>query len=149
MLSSKLGTRERIHACRVKLIIQNHLVCGLRPSSEILNKRTTFRKLNQFPSSGERNEAPTLLGPLDSSNLNHLPSLEDGNRSSSENVKFSGYLEFLTMSKVYNANDFDCYTSSSEPFKFYKLLSCYHADPRLELRSCHNRTESIKFSITQ
>jgi hypothetical protein len=44
---------------------QNHWVCGLCPSSEILNnEETTFPKLDFFPSSGEGRETPTALGPL-------------------------------------------------------------------------------------
>jgi hypothetical protein len=68
-------------------------------------KKTTFRKLDVFPSSGEGKETPTVLGPpLERSNLNHwtrlalakgpskagvsLPSPEDGNRSSFPNLLF-------------------------------------------------------------
>jgi hypothetical protein len=51
----------------------NNWVFGLCPSSGILEiKNTTFRKLDLFPSSGERDrETPTLLGPLERANLNH------------------------------------------------------------------------------
>jgi hypothetical protein len=34
-------------------------------------ENSTFRKLDLFPSSDERMELPTLLGPLDGANLNH------------------------------------------------------------------------------
>jgi hypothetical protein len=46
---------------------KNHWVCGLCPSSGILNnyKTTTFRKLDLFPSPGEGWETPILLGPLE------------------------------------------------------------------------------------
>jgi hypothetical protein len=40
----------------------------LRRSSDIL-KKTTFRKLDLFPSSGEEGETSTLLGPLERANL--------------------------------------------------------------------------------
>jgi hypothetical protein len=54
-------------------------------------QNTTFRKLDVFPSSGEEWAIPTLLGPLESTNLNHyegpnragvsLSSPEEGNKS--------------------------------------------------------------------
>jgi hypothetical protein len=46
---------------------QNYWVFGHFPSSGILeNRNTTFRKLDLFPSSGERGEkTPTQLGPLE------------------------------------------------------------------------------------
>jgi hypothetical protein len=34
-------------------------------------EKTTFRKLDFFPSSGERRETPTLLGRLETANRNH------------------------------------------------------------------------------
>jgi hypothetical protein len=39
----------------------------------------SFRKLDLFPFSGEGRKTPTLLGPLERANLNHLLSPEDGN----------------------------------------------------------------------
>jgi hypothetical protein len=58
---------------------QNYWGFGLFPSSGVLGStNTTFRKLDLFPSSGERGEALSK-GP---------PSSEDGNRSSSRNVGF-------------------------------------------------------------
>jgi hypothetical protein len=47
-----------------------------------------------------------------------LPSPEEGNRSSFRNVVFYSYLEFRTMNKVQKPSDSDCYTPSSEPFRF-------------------------------
>jgi hypothetical protein len=50
----------------------NLRVFGLCPSSGILeNRNTTFRKLDLLPSSDEREKTPTLLGPLERTNLNH------------------------------------------------------------------------------
>jgi hypothetical protein len=67
-------------------------------------ENTVFRKLDMFPSAGEW-ETPTLLGPLERSNLNHpfSDSPDDGNRSSFRSVLFSSNSE--------------CYTLSSEPFR--------------------------------
>jgi hypothetical protein len=49
----------------------NHWVSGLRPSFGILNvRKTKSRTLDLFPSSGERREKTTLLGPLERANLN-------------------------------------------------------------------------------
>jgi hypothetical protein len=52
---------------------QNHWLCGIWPSSGILNtiEKTTFRVLETFASSGEEKETSTLLGPLERTNLNH------------------------------------------------------------------------------
>jgi hypothetical protein len=47
---------------------RNYGVFGLCPSSGIL-KNTTFRQLDLFPSSAERWETATLLGPLGRANL--------------------------------------------------------------------------------
>jgi hypothetical protein len=49
--------------------------------------KTAFRKLDLFPSSGKKNVAPTLLGPLERAGLINGP--EDGNRFSFRNVLFS------------------------------------------------------------
>jgi hypothetical protein len=51
--------------------MQRHWISGLCPSSIILKNKTMFRKLDLFPSSGERRETPTLLGSLERANLNH------------------------------------------------------------------------------
>jgi hypothetical protein len=79
---------------------QNRRVSGLRPPSRILhNYKTTFRKLDVFPSSDEGRETPALLGPLERDNLNHwtwsrffLPSSEDGNKSYFQHPVFYSYL---------------------------------------------------------
>jgi hypothetical protein len=52
---------KRLQELRILSIIQN--------SKQLEN--TTFRKLDLFPSSGDRKETPTLLGPLERANLNH------------------------------------------------------------------------------
>jgi hypothetical protein len=50
---------------------QNYLVYGLCFLSGILNNyKTTFRTLDQFPSSGDWRETPVLLGPLERADLN-------------------------------------------------------------------------------
>jgi hypothetical protein len=52
---------------------QSYWVSGLCPSSGILNTgNTTFLKLDQFPSSDEGRKIPTLLGPLETTNLKWL-----------------------------------------------------------------------------
>jgi hypothetical protein len=87
---------------------------------------SVFQKLYLSPSSDEGKETPTLLGLSERANLNHwtitgwsrsvlikgpnkvdisLPSPEDGDRSSFQNIVFSSYLEFLTMDQVQKAND--------------------------------------------
>jgi hypothetical protein len=70
-------------------------------SSGILNtrKNTMFRKPDLLPSSGERMETPSLLGPLEKLRLVlpkgrntvgvSLPSPEDGSRSGFRNIVFS------------------------------------------------------------
>jgi hypothetical protein len=47
---------------------KNYWVSGLCPSSGILN---SMKSMDLFPPSGEGRETPTLLGPLERSNLNH------------------------------------------------------------------------------
>jgi hypothetical protein len=55
---------------------QNHWVCGLCPSSEILIARKhSVSELGLFPSSGKEKQTPTVLGPLGKANLNHWESL--------------------------------------------------------------------------
>jgi hypothetical protein len=46
-------------------------------------------------------------------------SSEDGNRYCFRNVAFYIYLEFRMIDTVHKASDFECYTQSSEPFRFY------------------------------
>jgi hypothetical protein len=49
----------------------NYWVFGLLSSSDILETRKhDFRKLDLFPSSGQRGEIPTQLGTLERVNLN-------------------------------------------------------------------------------
>jgi hypothetical protein len=56
------------------------------------NHRNNFQKLDLFPSSGEEQEAPTVLGPLERANPNHWsPSPEKGNRCGFRNVGFSSF----------------------------------------------------------
>jgi hypothetical protein len=70
-----------------------------------------FRKLNLFPSSSDRRETLTLVGPLERDNLNHwmlgpkrigvsLSSPKDENKSSFPNVVFPNCLELLLTDKV-------------------------------------------------
>jgi hypothetical protein len=69
--------------------LQNYWIFGPFPSSGILEK-TTFRKLDLFPSSGEGGGEDTQLGPLERANLNHWsPSPEEGKRSCFRNVVFT------------------------------------------------------------
>jgi hypothetical protein len=71
-----------------------------------------------FLSSGEGKWTPTLLGPLEGANLSHW-SPEDGIKSNFRNIVFSSCLEFPAMDKVHKPSDSECYTPSSEPFRFY------------------------------
>jgi hypothetical protein len=52
-------------------VTQNHWVCGFIHRPEFLNptKNTSFRKLDVFRSSGDGKKTPTLLGPLERTNL--------------------------------------------------------------------------------
>jgi hypothetical protein len=61
-----------------------------------------FQKLDLIPSSGEGEEIP-----------------EDGNRCSFQNDVFSSYLEIQALDKVNKPSDSECYTPSSEKFRFY------------------------------
>jgi hypothetical protein len=100
-----------------------------------LLENTTFRKLNLFPSTGEWRETPTLLGPLETANLQwlrlalsrwpntvgvSLPSPEDRNRPSFRNVVFSSNLELRTMDKDHKSGDSEHYTPSSVPFRSFR-----------------------------
>jgi hypothetical protein len=49
---------------------QEYRVFGLFLSSDIL-KKTTFRKRDLFPSSGEGWKTSTMLGPLERANIKH------------------------------------------------------------------------------
>jgi hypothetical protein len=53
--------------------IKNFRISGLCPTPG-RPENTTFRKLEPIPSSGEGMKAPTLLGPLERSKLNHWTS---------------------------------------------------------------------------
>jgi hypothetical protein len=53
--------------------IENHLVWPIVRNSKYLEK-TTFGKLDLFPSSGEGKETTSLFGPLQSFNLEHCTS---------------------------------------------------------------------------
>jgi hypothetical protein len=55
----------------ITLIITGFLIFVHHPVFEELDN-TTFRKLDLFPSSGERGETPTQLGPLERANLKSL-----------------------------------------------------------------------------
>jgi hypothetical protein len=112
---------------------QNDWISGLYPSSE---GKTTFLKLDLFPSSDRGKKTPTVVGPLERANLNHwssslgltlskgpntvrvsLPSPEHRNTPSFLCVVlfFPGYFVFRIPS------DSECYTPMSEPFGFYQL----------------------------
>jgi hypothetical protein len=73
---SNLNPCERTEVATRRLVkcttnARNYWVFGLCPSPSTLKlEYTTFRRLDLLPSSGE-GEAPTLLGPLESANLNH------------------------------------------------------------------------------
>jgi hypothetical protein len=67
--------------------VQNPKSVGCRTLSIVRcskNYKTTFRKLNLFPFSGERRETSTLLGRIESVNLNHLSSDKAQNPSDSK-----------------------------------------------------------------
>jgi hypothetical protein len=89
------------------------------PSSGILRVNTiesrTFRKLDKFSCWCEGRDTPSLLGPL--VDISFLLS-EDETGPIPEKF-FSSYLEFRTMDKVQKPNDYEYYTPSSEPFRFY------------------------------
>jgi hypothetical protein len=55
-----------------------------------------------------------------------LPSPEDGNRSSIQNVMSSSYLKLWMIDKSHKPNDPDCYLPTSEPLKFdISFYICY------------------------
>jgi hypothetical protein len=73
-------------------------------------------------------ETPTLLGPLERANLYHRirvssppppQSPENGNRSSFRKRCVFLHLEFRTMENVYKCSNSECYTPSSQSFRFY------------------------------
>jgi hypothetical protein len=81
------------------------------PSSRILNM--TFRKLDLFPSPGEKVEVPTLLGPLERANINHWnhlppPHLRMETDTFPKRCVFL-YLEFRTMDKVQKPSNSESY----------------------------------------
>jgi hypothetical protein len=95
----------------------HHWVCVLCPSSRIIIGKHNVSEIDLFPCSGERQETPTLLRPLQRANLNEwcsegtkrvgvsLPSPEDGERSSFRSFVFSSYLELQTIDKVHKPSD--------------------------------------------
>jgi hypothetical protein len=50
----------------------------------------------------------------------YLPSPEDGNRSSFQNIVYYNYLKFQTMDKVHGPSDSECYAPFSEFFRITK-----------------------------
>jgi hypothetical protein len=62
-----------------------------------------LQKLDLFLPSGEGQKTTTLLGPVESANLSHV---------------VCQFLEFWMMDKVQNPSNSECYTPSSESFKF-------------------------------
>jgi hypothetical protein len=108
-------------------IVQNCWVYGLCPSSGILNTgKHLFENWICFrpPVSGGRKlHTGVQRLRLDlSEGLNRvgasLSSPEDGNGYSSRNAVFFRYLEFWTMDKVEKPSNFECFTPSSEFFRF-------------------------------
>jgi hypothetical protein len=73
-------------------IIQNHWICGLHPSSRILNLMQSLRLAHS--------KGPKRVGVS-------FPSPEDGNRSSFQNNEFTSHLEFLTLDNAHKASDSD------------------------------------------
>jgi hypothetical protein len=55
-----------------------------------------FRKLDLFPFSGERKETPTLLGPLERTDLNHWTTLL---QKSDDSERCRNYSQFAFLSK--------------------------------------------------
>jgi hypothetical protein len=54
------------HAENLDMVPRNHWASGLCPLSEILNDyEITFQKLDLLPSSDEKRETPTPLGPFE------------------------------------------------------------------------------------
>jgi hypothetical protein len=50
-----------------------------------------------------------------------LSSSENGKKSSFQKVVFSSLLEFWMMDKALKPNYSECYTPSSQPFRFYNM----------------------------
>jgi hypothetical protein len=106
----------------------------------------SFQKLDIFPFSGEGREIPTVLqtnrnlisvtGPLMRLALSKkpnrvgvsLPLSEDGHRPSFRKAVFSSYLELRTVDKVQTPSDSECYTPSSELFRFYIYIKCFTSE---------------------
>jgi hypothetical protein len=69
----KESTIKNKETRQIKNIFQNQWISGLfTPAGVLKTTKTTFRKLDLFPSSGERMEIPTLLGLLEKDNLNRF-----------------------------------------------------------------------------
>jgi hypothetical protein len=77
--------------------------------------------MDLFLSSGEGWETPTLFGPLERANLNHLTRSQK--QMCFQNIVFFLVLEYWTMDNVQKLSNPECYTPSSEPFRIYFIIS--------------------------
>jgi hypothetical protein len=119
--------------CIYRMYTQSHWVCGLCPSCRILNNHKTQSFWNWISFRVQvrvGRDLPCwaqLLRSAFSKRSNRLgvsiPSLEDGNRSNFRNVVCSAWLGFRTMNKIHKPSDSECYTTSSEPFRCYRMYS--------------------------
>jgi hypothetical protein len=124
---------------------------GLRTATIVRNCKqveiTTGRKLDLFPSSGERRETSTLLSPLERANLNRQLFLRDPTVFVSpsphlKQIQFTKKIPFLLFripddTKVQAPSD--CFTPSSEPFRFYTSILVV-LSPISPQRTSHNLT---------
>jgi hypothetical protein len=88
-------------------------------------------------------EATTVLQLLLNFNDVFLPSLEDRNRSSFQNIVFSCYLKFWGMDEVHKPSD-ECYALLSEPFRFITtfLVTFLEAGLFLNLHTISRKIEA-------
>jgi hypothetical protein len=127
--------RNRMHSPTIKIIkcsgMANHkgirlikVLCsksvGLWTLSIVCDSKqpenTMLRELDLFPSSGEGREVLTMLCP--SVQLSRFDLSKGPNRPSFRNVVFFNYPEFRTKYKVQKPSVSECYTPSSETFRF-------------------------------
>jgi hypothetical protein len=113
---------------RMRKMLWDHLVADLCPLSWIqILENTMFRKLDCFPSSGEGRETITRFGPLERANLNYWTT----------RVLQKQYLEFRTIEEVHKPNNFECYTSLSDPSSSIRIIGTIRSDRVEMLFICH------------
>jgi hypothetical protein len=121
--------------CIYRMYTQSYWVCGLCPSCGILNNRKTQRFWNWISFRVQVRVGKhlpcwvQLLRSALSKGSNRLdvsvPSPEDGNRSNFRNAVFSVRLGFWTMNKIHKPSDSECYTTSSEHFRCYRMYTIF------------------------